>query len=97
MDGIRREIADAVAAQRQEVDAEMRTLRAQMTAVHKEFAETLARLVDEQIATTVTARLQAVEENLRETIREQIRLNSKDHRSPNCANASTARSATFWT
>ena len=78
IDGMRREIADAVAAQRQEVDAEMRGLRAQMTAVHKEFAETLARLVDEQIATTVTARLQAVEENLRETIREEIRLNSKE-------------------
>jgi len=78
MDGIRREIADAVAAQRQEVDAEMRTLRAQMTAVHKEFAETLARIVDEQIATSVTTRLQAVEENLRDTIREEIRLNAKD-------------------
>ncbi len=78
MDGMRREIADAVAAQRQVVDAEMRGLREQMTAVHKQFAETLARIVDEQIATTVTARLQTVEENLRETIREEIRLNGKD-------------------
>ncbi len=78
IDGMRREIADAVAAQRQEVDAEMRALRAQVTAVHKEFAETLSRIVDEQIATTVTARLQAVGEDLRETIREEIRLNSKD-------------------
>ncbi len=78
MDGMRREIADAVAAQRQVVDAEMRGLRDQMTAVHKQFAETLARIVDEQIATTVTARLQTVEENLRETIREEIRVHDKD-------------------
>jgi hypothetical protein len=78
IDGVRREIADSVSAQRQEIDAEMRALRSQMTTVHKEFAETLARLVDEQIATTVTARLQAVEENLRETIREEIRLSNKD-------------------
>ena len=78
LDGMRREIADSVAAQRQDIDAEMRAFRAQITTVHKEFAETLARLVDEQIATTVTARLQTVEENLRETIREEIRLSSKD-------------------
>ncbi len=78
LDGMRREIADSVAAQRQDIDAELRALRAQMTTVHKEFAETLARLVDEQIATTVNARLQSVAENLRETVREEIRLNSKD-------------------
>ena len=64
----------AVAAQRQSIDADMRGLRAQMTAVHKEFAETLARLVDEQIVKTIDARLQAVVEDLRETIREEARL-----------------------
>ena len=78
LDGLRGEITEAVAAQRQSIDADMRTLRAQMTAIHKEFAETLARLVDEQIATTIAARLPAVEERLREAIREESRLSGKD-------------------
>ena len=66
-----------MAAQRQSIDADMRALRAQMTAVHKDFAETLARLMDEQIVKTIDARLQAVEEDLRGTIREEIRLGSQ--------------------
>src|ERR1019366_551936 len=74
LDVLRGEINEAVAAQRQTIDADMRGLRAQMTAIHKEFAETLARLVDEQIATTIATRLQAVEEELRETVREESRL-----------------------
>jgi hypothetical protein len=76
--GLRGEIAEAVAAQRKSIDADMRGLRAQTTAIHKEFAETLARLVDEQIATTIATRLQAVEEDLRETVRQEIRLSGKD-------------------
>jgi hypothetical protein len=76
--GLRGEIAEAVAAQRKSIEADMRGLRAQMAAVHKEFAETLARLMDEQIAKTIAARLQTVEEELRETIREQARLNGQD-------------------
>ena len=43
-----------------------------------EFAQVLARRVDDQIATTIAARLQTVEERLRDTIREEIRLSSKD-------------------
>ena len=78
LDVLRGEIAEAVAAQRQSIDADMRGLRAQMTAIHKEFAETLARLVDEQIATTIATRLQAVEEELRETVREESRLSGQD-------------------
>ena len=78
IDGLRREIGDAVSSHRQEIDAEMRELRAQLTAVHKEFAETLARLVDEQITNTVATRLQAVEESLRETIRQEIALSGKE-------------------
>ncbi len=74
IDGLRDEIARALAAQRQGIDADMRGLRAQMTAVHKEFAETLARLMDEQISKTIDARLEAVTENLRGTIREEARL-----------------------
>jgi hypothetical protein len=43
-----------------------------------EFAQILARRVDDQIATTIAARLQTVEERLRDTIREEIRLSGKD-------------------
>jgi hypothetical protein len=78
IDLLRREIAETVSSHRQEIDAEMLALRAQLTAVHKEFAETLARLVDEQIANTVATRLQAVEESLRETVRQEVRLSGKD-------------------
>ena len=74
IDGLRDEIAQAMAAQRQGIETDMRGLRVQMTAVHKEFAETLARLVDEQISKTIDARLEAVTENLRGTIREEARL-----------------------
>jgi hypothetical protein len=78
IDGLRSEISEAVAAQRQSIDADMRGLREQMTVIHREFAGTLARLVDEQIHKTIDARLQAVQEDLRETIREEIRLSGKD-------------------
>ncbi len=73
IDGLRGEIAQAVAAQRQSIDADT-----QMTAVHKEFAETLARLMDEQIVKTIDARLEAVVEDLRGTIREEVRVSGKD-------------------
>jgi uncharacterized coiled-coil protein SlyX len=43
-----------------------------------EFAQILARRVDDQIATTIAARLQTVEERLRDTIREEIRLSGRD-------------------
>ena len=79
LEGLRAEIGEAVAAERQSIDADMRVLRAQMAAIHKEFAGTLARLVDEQIATTVATRLQEVEERLRETVREEARLSGPDH------------------
>jgi hypothetical protein len=78
IDGLRGELTEAVAAQRQSIDADMRGLRTQMTAIHREFAETLARLVDEQITQSIAARWQRVEEQLRETIREEIRLSAKD-------------------
>ncbi len=68
------EINAAVAAQRQSIDADMRRLHAQMTTTHRELAASLARLVDEQINTTVDARLQAMRQQLRETVREEIRL-----------------------
>jgi hypothetical protein len=78
LDELRAEINEAFARERQSIDSDMRGLRTQMTAIHKEFAETLARLVDEQIVKTVAARLLAVEQELRETIREESRLNGKE-------------------
>jgi hypothetical protein len=78
IEGLRGEITEAMAAQRKSIDADMRGLRAQMAAIHKEFAETLARLMDEQITTTIAARLQEVEEHLRETMREETRFSGKD-------------------
>ena len=69
---LRGEIAAAVGAQRQGIEADMRGLRAQMTAVHKEFAETLARLMDEQISQTIAARMSVMEKELRETIHAEV-------------------------
>jgi DNA anti-recombination protein RmuC len=78
LEGLRGEIGEAIATERQSIDADMRTLRAQMAAVHKDFAGTLARLVDEQITKTVATRLQTLEEQLRETVREEARLSGQD-------------------
>jgi hypothetical protein len=60
IDAVRRELTAALEAQ-----------RSQMVQVHKEFAETLARLVDEQIEQTVSQRLAALQEQTRETVREE--------------------------
>ena len=78
LEGLRGEIGEAIATERQSIDADMRTLRAQMAALHKDFAGTLARLVDEQITKTVATRLQTLEEQLRETVREEARLSGQD-------------------
>ena len=78
LDGLRGEIGEAVARERHAIDGDMRTLRAQMAVIHKEFAETLARLVDEQIARTVATRLRAMEGQLRQTVREEARLSGQD-------------------
>jgi len=55
----------------------MRTLRAQMASIHKEFAETLARFMDEQISKTVSARMQSAEAELRAAVREESK--AADH------------------
>jgi hypothetical protein len=57
------------------VDLDMVTAQARSQA---EFAQTLARLVDDQIATTIAVRWHEVEERLRHTIREEIRLSGRD-------------------
>jgi DNA anti-recombination protein RmuC len=78
LDELRGEIGQAIARERQGIDADMRALRAQMAVIHKEFAETLARLVDEQIDKTVANRLRAVEGKWRETVREEVRQSGQE-------------------
>ena len=73
IESLRAEVAALLAEQRQNSGAEMRALRGQMVTVHKEFAETLSRLVDDQISKTIADRLQPVEERLRQTVREEVR------------------------
>src|SRR5207237_1225573 len=50
---------------------DIRILRAEMTGLHRQFAESVARLVDEQIAKTLEARLDPMEKQLKEEIRQQ--------------------------
>jgi uncharacterized coiled-coil protein SlyX len=77
LDALRGEIAAAVTTQRQTIETEIRTLRSQMASVHKEFAETLARFMDEQIAKTVEARMQTFEGEMRAAMREESK--AADH------------------
>ena len=55
----------------QELDAQMASFREHMIALHREFAETLSRLVEEQIEAGMAARLAPMEEQLRELVREE--------------------------
>jgi len=63
-----------------EFDAQMAAFRGQIAALHREFAETLSHLVQEQIDTGVSARLAPMESRLRETIGAEIdsRLAARD-------------------
>ncbi len=75
LDAQDRSLSQAVEARiealRGDVDGEIRLLRSQMVELHKEFAETLGRLVDEQIERTIQSRLQSLQEQLREAFREE--------------------------
>ncbi|MEO8369410.1 MAG: hypothetical protein ABI806_09425 [Candidatus Solibacter sp.] len=77
LDALRGEIAAAVTSQRQTLETEIRTLRSQMASVHKEFAETLARFMDEQIAKAVATRMQTFEAEIRAAVREEAK--AADH------------------
>jgi len=63
-----------------EFDAQMAAFRGQIAALHREFAETLSHLVQEQIDAGVSARLAPMESRLRETIGAEIdsRLAARD-------------------
>jgi hypothetical protein len=69
---LRAELTAAIEAERARADSDLRLFRSQMMEVQKQFAETLAHLVDEQIERTVTLRLQAIQDQMREA-REESR------------------------
>jgi len=71
MAALRAEFSEQIMVERKRADEENQVLRAQMTSLHRQFAESLARMVDEQIAATVDVRLAPVETELRQEIREQ--------------------------
>jgi len=54
-----------------ELDTQLTAFREHMIALHREFAETLSRLVEEQIEAGVAARLAPMEQRLREVVREE--------------------------
>jgi hypothetical protein len=68
---VRRELNAVLEGQRTRLEADIRTLRSQMLQVHKEFAGTLARLVDEQIEKTIQTRLEAIQQQMRDSVREE--------------------------
>ncbi len=57
----------------QELEKQMSAFREHMIALHREFAETLSRLVEEQIEVGVSARLAPMEEQLRAAVRDETR------------------------
>jgi gas vesicle protein len=68
---IRSEFHTQLLAARQSAEEENQLLRREMASMQRDFAETLARIVDEQVATTVTARIAPVENELRQEIHDQ--------------------------
>jgi hypothetical protein len=56
-----------------ELDGQMTAFREHMIALHREFAETLSRLVEAQIEDGVAARLAPMERHLGEIVREETR------------------------
>ena len=58
-------------AMTEEFGEQMAVLRSQVVTLHKEFAGTVSRLVEEQIEAGVTARLEPLEQRLREAMREE--------------------------
>ena len=55
----------------QELDAQLAAFREHMIALHRQFAETLSELVEEQIDAGVAARLAPMEQQLRDVVREE--------------------------
>ncbi len=71
MTALRAEFSEQIAASRKHAEDENRVLRGQMGALHRQFAESLGRMVDEQIAATIEVRMAPVETRLREEVRQE--------------------------
>jgi hypothetical protein len=71
MAALRAEFSEQIASARKQSEEANDLLRTQMTALHRQFAESLATLVNDQIAATMDVRLAPLETNLRQEIREQ--------------------------
>jgi len=57
-----------------QLDQQLNAFRDHVMVLHRDFAQTLSRLVDEQIEAAVSARVGRVEEQLRQTVRDEIQL-----------------------
>jgi hypothetical protein len=71
MAALRSEFNGQIAAARKHAEDENHVLRGQMAALHRQFAESLGRMVDEQIAATVEVRMAPLETRLREEVRQE--------------------------
>jgi hypothetical protein len=71
MAALRAEFGQQLAGARRQAEEANELLRSQMTVLHRQFAESLAQLVNDQIAAAVDVRLAPLETNLRQEIREQ--------------------------
>jgi hypothetical protein len=71
MAALRAEFREQIAIARKQSEEANDLLRTQMMTLHRQFAESLATLVTDQIAATMDVRLNPLETNLRQEIREQ--------------------------
>ena len=71
MAALRAEFGEQIAGARRQAEEANGLLRSQMTDLHRQFAESLAQLVNDQIAATVDVRLAPVETTLRQEIHDQ--------------------------
>jgi hypothetical protein len=71
MASLRAEFSEQIAIARKHSEDENHVLRGQMTALHRQFVESLGQLVDQQVAATMEVRLTPLETELRQEIREQ--------------------------
>ena len=71
MAALRADFTDQLAATRKQAAEENQLLRTQVTTVHREFAQSVAKLVDEQIGAAMDVRLEPVELGLRQQVENQ--------------------------
>jgi uncharacterized protein YPO0396 len=71
VDALRSESTDSIEALRAATEFDMAHLRTELAQAQKEFSETLARVVEEQIEHTIGVRLQAIQDQMRESVRDE--------------------------